>query len=403
MFNAATSFNQDLSSWCLRFISSEPDNFSNSALTTSNKPVWGDCTTKPVATNQQVLVKSSSSRSFTLNASDIDGDALTYTVSTTVANGSVTIAGNRVVYTPTNNYIGNDSFSYAVTDGTSTATAMVSLTISDSSYLVNAGVTIDCSNLSVGATFTLGVTTYTKRSKDQITTDNAATSCTSGITDMSSLFDYATDFNGDISHWDTSSVTNTSFMFRGAVNFNQDISNWDTSNVTDMSSIFNSATNFNQGIGNWDTSKVTNMDSVFLNAFTFDQDISKWNTSSATNMQYMFSGALAFNQYIGDWNTTDVTTMNSMFRGASAFNQYIGNWKTSKVTSMSSMFSGASAFNLNLSGWCVSQIGSEPSSFSDNSALTVANHPNWGASCSSSKIIIIPTTFDNNPFNSFEF
>ena len=41
------------------------------------------------------------------------------------------------------------------------------------------------------------------------------------------------------------------------------ISLWDTSNVTDMSRMFEYATEFNQDIGNWDTSNVTNMRFMF--------------------------------------------------------------------------------------------------------------------------------------------
>jgi len=44
MFNEASAFNQDLSGWCVTNIASEPSNFSrNSALTNTNKPVWGTC------------------------------------------------------------------------------------------------------------------------------------------------------------------------------------------------------------------------------------------------------------------------------------------------------------------------------------------------------------------------
>ncbi|MDC0643820.1 BspA family leucine-rich repeat surface protein [Flavobacteriaceae bacterium] len=44
MFNGTTQFNQNLSSWCVENISSEPENFSlNSALSNENKPVWGTC------------------------------------------------------------------------------------------------------------------------------------------------------------------------------------------------------------------------------------------------------------------------------------------------------------------------------------------------------------------------
>jgi hypothetical protein len=42
VFRNATSFNQDLSAWCVTDITTEPDFFSdNSALTIANKPIWG--------------------------------------------------------------------------------------------------------------------------------------------------------------------------------------------------------------------------------------------------------------------------------------------------------------------------------------------------------------------------
>jgi len=47
IFRFADVFNQDLTNWCVTNISSEPSNFAvNSALTDSNKPVWGYCPNK---------------------------------------------------------------------------------------------------------------------------------------------------------------------------------------------------------------------------------------------------------------------------------------------------------------------------------------------------------------------
>ena len=144
---------------------------------------------------------------------DPDGDTLTHIVGTTTNNGTITITGNQVLYTPASGYTGTDSFSYTVTDGTNTDTAIVSLVVLTSNFVTNGGATIVCDSLNNGATFTLGVITYTKRDKSQITSGNATTSCTSGIVDMSNLFRVgagykgSATFNGDISHWDTSSVT----------------------------------------------------------------------------------------------------------------------------------------------------------------------------------------------------
>lgn len=296
------------------------------------------------------------------------------------------------------------------------------------------GVTVLCAGAADGATGTVGGVTYTKRTKNQITTDNAATTCTSGITDMSQFFNGATTFNEDISSWDVSSVTSMNRMFLNATAFNQDIGNWDVGNVANMANMFNVAIAFNQDIGRWDTGSVTNMSwmfqgigssfnqdigdwntsavqtmermfqgathfdqdigrwitssvdnmfAMFMNAFRFTQDIGLWDTSSVITMERMFEGAREFNRDIGSWDVSSVTTMASMFKGTAAsngsiFNQDIGSWDVSAVTNMSFMFFNATAFNQDLSGWCVSRIASTPTDFSTGSALIPTNTPVWG-------------------------
>ena len=194
------------------------------------------------------------------------------------------------------------------------------------------GVTVLCPYAAAGESGTVGGTSYTKRTAAQIEADTslAATSCTSGIDDMSNLFQSDTSFNGDISHWDVSSVTTMNLMFSGASIFDQDISNWDVSMVTNMTS--------------------------------------------------MFFNATAFNQNIGSWNVSSVTAMNLMFGLASAFNGDISSWDVSMVTNMGSMFFNALAFVQDLSGWCVSGIAVVPSNFAIGAAsgFTVARQPQWG-------------------------
>ncbi len=178
---------------------------------------------------------------------------------------------------------------------------------------------------------------------------------TSAVTTMLRVFQYATNFNQNISSWNTSSVTNMSYMFQYATNFNQNISTWNTSSVTDMSWMFAGATNFNQNISTWTTSSVTNMPGMFHNATTFNQDISSWTISSVTNMYYMFGNAIAFNQDISTWTTSSVTDMSHMFQNATNFDQDLGSWHVDNVTNMLWMFLGSNLSTANydatLIGW----------------------------------------------------
>ena len=155
-----------------------------------------------------------------------------------------------------------------------------------------------------------------------------------------------TEFNANISNWDTSKVTNMNAMFRDASSFNQDIGGWDTSKVTDMEDVFLSASSFNQDIGGWDTSQVTELDDMFDGATAFNQDIGGWDTSQVTDMDEMLYAASSFNQDIGSWDTSQVTDMGSMFNGATTFNHDISGWTGTAATSVQTdMFTGATAFN----------------------------------------------------------
>lgn len=252
-------------------------------------------------------------------------------------------------------------------------------------FLGTNGVTVFCTDASVGDRGTVNGITYTKRDRDEIfelssaghNNPEYATTCTSGITDMSNLFDFVNGFNRDISSWDVSSVTNMSSMFR-FTNFNGDIGSWDVSNVINMNSMFAFASNFNQNIGNWEVGKVAYMNLMFEFALDFNQDIGGWDVRSVTEMNSMFDNANSFNQDIGNWYVKSVTDMGFMFFGADIFNQDIGNWDVSSVTNMESMFNSAASFNQDLSGWCVDQIPSPPRNFSAISPLTPANTPVWG-------------------------
>jgi len=173
------------------------------------------------------------------------------------------------------------------------------------------------------------------------------------ITDMSYMFGFATNFNWNISWWDTSSVINMSYMFYNDASFNQNINSWDTSSVINMSFMFSSASSFNQNINSWDTSSVTDISRMFMSATSFNQPLNLWNISNVTNLAWMFYGETSFNQPLNLWDTSKVTDMQGMFENATSFNWDISWWDTSKVTNMHYMFYNDTSFNQNIGSWNV--------------------------------------------------
>ena len=135
-------------------------------------------------------------------------------------------------------------------------------------YLAPNGITCMCPDAEFGETGTLiidGVEkTFTKRTRAELNVimegnenDTEITlTCTSGITDMGSLFSNMAFFNASIKYWDVSNVTNMSGMFNNAISFNQPLNNWDVSNVKSMSSMFSNATSFNQALDSWSFSSI---------------------------------------------------------------------------------------------------------------------------------------------------
>jgi hypothetical protein len=91
----------------------------------------GSTNTAPMAADQWVDVEANAKAfPITLSGSDADGDALTFSVTSAPANGSVGGTAPNLFYTPSTGYQGDDRFSFQVNDGDlSSADATVYITV----------------------------------------------------------------------------------------------------------------------------------------------------------------------------------------------------------------------------------------------------------------------------------
>ena len=224
-----------------------------------------------------------------------------------------------------------------------------------------------------------GITTFASMFTQSNFNGNITTWNTASATNMSSMFQTNSAFNQNIGSWNVGNVTNFSSMFQNASAFRTNLNSWNVSNATNMSSMFQGIQLYNESLSSWDVSKVTSFVSMFNDARAFNQNISSWNTSQATNMSSMFSNARAFNQPIGSWNVGNVIEMTNMFNAALAFNQNINSWDVSKVVSFASMFQSCSVFNQPLNSWNTSSALNMNAMFSACSSFN-QNIGSWNVS-----------------------
>ncbi|EHZ2727037.1 BspA family leucine-rich repeat surface protein [Vibrio parahaemolyticus] len=99
----------------------------------------------------------------------------------------------------------------------------------------------------------------------------------------------------DVTNVNTSCITDFSYLFEGELSdFNQNISNWDTSNGKNFAGMFSSTRLFNHDIGNWNTSNGENFTNMFSGALAFNQNLNNWNTSSSKSSDYFnYNSALS--------------------------------------------------------------------------------------------------------------
>jgi VCBS repeat-containing protein len=85
----------------------------------------------PVASGQTVSTAEDTAKAITLAATDVDGDALTYTVAAAPTHGTLSGTAPALTYTPASDYNGTDSFTFTATDPSNAGSnvATVSFTI----------------------------------------------------------------------------------------------------------------------------------------------------------------------------------------------------------------------------------------------------------------------------------
>ena len=77
----------------------------------------------PVANGQALVTAMDTPLGITLTGSDVDGEALTFTVTLPPTNGALSGTAPDLVYTPAAGFTGADSFAFTVSDATLTSPA----------------------------------------------------------------------------------------------------------------------------------------------------------------------------------------------------------------------------------------------------------------------------------------
>jgi hypothetical protein len=84
----------------------------------------------PVTTNQAASTDEDTAVDITLTSSDVEGDAVTYSIVNNSSNGTTSLSGDIVSYTPSANFNGTDTFTFKANDGTADGnTSTVTITV----------------------------------------------------------------------------------------------------------------------------------------------------------------------------------------------------------------------------------------------------------------------------------
>ena len=83
----------------------------------------------PTATSASVTVDEDNAVSFSLSGQANNNGTLSYTVTGQPKNGTISVSGNNVTYTPNQDYFGTDSLTFRVTEGELSSSATVSIDV----------------------------------------------------------------------------------------------------------------------------------------------------------------------------------------------------------------------------------------------------------------------------------
>src|SRR6185369_8960540 len=150
----------------------------------------------PVADAQSVTTAEDTAVSIILTGSDVDGDALAYSVVAGPAHGDLTGSGQNWVYTPHSNFNGADSFAFAVADNaTNSSTATVAVTVT----AVNDAPVADAKSLATAEDSALNITLTGSDVDGDALTFTVVTGPAHGTltgTDANRVYTPAANFNG---------------------------------------------------------------------------------------------------------------------------------------------------------------------------------------------------------------
>ena len=114
----------------------------------------------PVAASRSVAVVTNTAKAIMLTATDVDGDALTYTIASQPAHGTVGLSGANATYTPATGYAGADAFTFTARDpfNAVSSPATISLAVANAIATTSTLTATSAAQYSDIATFTVTVT-----------------------------------------------------------------------------------------------------------------------------------------------------------------------------------------------------------------------------------------------------